>query len=108
MPRKFKHWAHLNNKGKNTWGDIFPKGTIPVVSMIHRTGPLGEKDNIENYFMVQWDEFSDEQQKETISIVCEKLGCTPKEFLKQVAEFGLPLRKSLTCGSGTNHPGFFF
>ena len=107
MARKFKHWAHLNEEGKETWGDIFPNGMIPVVSMIHRTGPLGEPDNIEDYFMVQWDEFSDEQKDETISIACEKFGCSPREFLKHVEEFGLPLRKSLTSGSGTNHPGLF-
>jgi hypothetical protein len=90
------------------WGDVFPKGTVPVVSMIPRKGCLGKADNIETYYLVQWDELSEDQKKETIKLVGKRLGARPAELKKQIAEFGLPLRASLTSGSGTDHPGFFF
>ena len=105
--RKFKHWAYLNKEGMELFGKVFKNRQVPVISMIPKTGPLGIHENIEEYFKVQWDELKDDQRDEILNILSKKFGVTKKQVKDQIAESGLPLRSSLTNGSGTNHPGFF-
>lgn len=105
--RKFKHWAYLNEEGMEMFGEVFPDRTVPVVSMIAMIGPLGTPDNIEEYFKVEWDELTKAQMKKIYSILCFKFEVQKIQIAKQIREFGMPLRKSLTNGSGTDHPGFF-
>ena len=106
--RRFKHWAYLNEKGMEIFGDAFPDKTVPVLSMIPKYGPLGSPDATpERYFIVKWDELKSKQPEKILEILAERFEVTEAEVLKQIAEMGLPLRKSLTNGSGTNHPGFF-
>lgn len=106
--KKFRHWAYLNPEGMEIWGEVFPDRTVPVLSMIPKYGPLGSPDAPpEHYFIVQWDELTEDQAEDLLELLAKKFGCTNAEIKGQVAEIGLPLRKSLTNGSGTNHPGFF-
>jgi len=105
--RRFRHWAYLNDVGMDLFGEVFPDKQVPVVSMIWKVGPLGSPDNIEDHFLVQWDELTEEQQSQAIIILGDKFGGNDLQILKQIHESGLPLRKSLTNGSGTDHPGFF-
>lgn len=108
MTRRFKHWAYLNEEGMELFGDVFPDKIVPVVSILHRRGPLGAPDNIEDYFVVQWDELTDEQKDGILETLGKKFKVTKGQIKGQIAEMGMPLRKSLTYGSGSNHPGFFF
>lgn len=107
MPRRFRHWAYLNDEGVKEWGDVFPDQEVPVVSMIWTKGTLGEPGTVEDFFLIQWDELTPDQQK----AILEKLALrfkVPEEVIKTDVEArGLPLRMSLTKGSGTNHPGLF-
>lgn len=89
------------------FGQVFPERTVPVLSMIPMVGPLGPPDNLEEYFKVEWDELTEIQQTEIYSILCKKFNVQKHQIAEQIRAFGLPLRKSLTNGSGTNHPGFF-
>lgn len=89
------------------FGDAFPDKTVPVLSMIPKYGTLGAPDSPENYFMVQWDEVEKEAQEILLETLSERFGVTRDEIKGDIVEIGLPLRKSLTNGSGTNHPGFF-
>ena len=57
--RRFKHWAYLNPEGMEIWGHIFPDRTVPVLSMIWKTGEVGEPGNVIDFFTVQWDELTD-------------------------------------------------
>lgn len=104
--RRFKHWAYLNPEGMEIWGEVFPDRTVPVVSMVARYGPLGSL-TPEYYFKVQWDELTEGQKEDILVILAKMFGVTREEIKGQVVKVGLPLRKSLTNGSGTDHSGFF-
>ena len=108
MGRRFKHWAYLNEEGKKFFGEVYPDGIVPVLSMIPMYGPLGSPDSpSQQYFMVYLDELTEEQMEKTLDILTERFMAPREEMRKEFREHGLPLRKSLTNGSGTNHPGFF-
>ena len=107
MTRRFKHWAYLNEDGMKLFGEVFPDKTVPVLSMICKTGSVGEPENIVDFFTVQWDELTEDQRDSILSILSKKFGVKKYEIKGQIEEIGLPLRKSLTNGSGTNHPGLF-
>lgn len=89
------------------FGDIFPDRRVPVLSMIWKTGEVGEKGNVIDFFTVQWDELTDEQRNDILWILSFKFNISASEIEKQILKEGMPLRRSLTNGSGTNHPGLF-
>ena len=105
--RRFKYWAYLNAEGMELFGEVFPDRTVPVLSMIWRTGSLGDPENIEDYFTVQWDELTEDQRDLILEILSKKFGVNKNDIKGQISEIGLPLRRSLTHGSGTNHSGLF-
>lgn len=105
--RRFKHWAHLNDEGMDLFGKVFPDKTVPVLSMIWKTGSVGNPENIEDYFTVQWDELTEGQRYLMLEILSNKFDVKKSDIKGQIEDIGLPLRRSLTKGSGTNHPGLF-
>jgi len=108
MRRRFKHWAYLNEEGMKTWGNIYPDRTVPVLSMIPKYGPLGSPDSPpQNYFLVYVEELTEEQLEAILDILAERFKAPQQDIRKEIMERGLPLRKTLTNGSGTNHPGLF-
>lgn len=107
-PRRFKHWAYLNAEGRELWGHLFGDRQVPVVSMLPQKGFLGPRgDPPEEFYLVYWDELTTLQKHGILEKVLEKRGGSRAEIEAQIAEKGLPLRRSLTDGSGTSHPGFF-
>ena len=105
--RKFKHWAYLNPEGMKMFGHIFPNRRVPVLSMIWKKGEVGETGNVIDFFTVQWNELTDEQRDNVLGILSDKFKVPILEIEKQILKVGMPLRRSLTNGSGTNHPGLF-
>ena len=105
--RRFNHWAYLNPEGMKEWGHIFPDRTGPVISMIWQTGELGSPDNVVDYFTVQWNELTDDQKDKILKKLADKFKVSASLIEKDIKELGIPLRRSLTNGSGTNHPGLF-
>ena len=107
MTRRFRHWAYLNEEGMKIYGETFPEKKVPVLSMIPVRGPLGTPDNVEDFFRVQWGELTEDQQDAVLGIISERFGVKKAQVLDQIERVGLPLRSSLTNGSGTNHLGLF-
>ncbi len=108
MPaRRFKHWAYLNPEGMEQWGHIFPDRKVPVLSMIWKTGEVGETGNVIDFFTVQWDELTDVQRDNILGMLSVKFKVSVLKVEKQILKMGMPLRRSLTNGSGTNHTGLF-
>ena len=106
--RRFKHWAYLNPAGMETWMEVYPDGSVPVLSMIPQYGPLGPPDSPpEHYFLVYVEELTEEQFEKTLDILVERFKAPREAVRKEIMEHGLPLRRSLTNGAGTNHPGMF-
>ena len=106
--RRFKHWAYLNEEGMKTWGGIYPDKTVPVLSMISQYGPLGSPDSPpQHYFLVKVEELTEDQLEATLDILTERFQAPREEMRKEIMDRGIPLRQSLTNGSGTNNPGLF-
>ena len=106
MARKFKHWAYLNEEGKKLYGEIYPDGEVPVLSMIPGWQKLEGISEPQQCYMVYLDELTDEQFEKTVDIFHQKSG-VPKDIIrKEIREIGLPLRVKYVSGAGTNHPGF--
>ena len=103
--RRFKHWAYLNEEGMKIFGVVFPDKKVPILSMIPQCVklPIGDKQIYKVYF----DELTDKQTEKIINILVEKQGGPKEELEKQIKEYGLPLRRELTTGSGTNQIGLF-
>ena len=101
--RRFKHWAYLNEEGMKIFGAVFPDTMVPVLSFLWQvaTLPIGDKE----IFMVSLDELTDEQMDLLFEILVEKFDAPREEIEKHIKEDGLPLRRELTKGSGTNHIG---
>jgi len=104
--RKVKHWAYLNEEGMKIFGAVFPDGKVPVLSMLWQvaTLPIGDKE----IFKVYLGELTDEQNETLFEILVEKFKAPREDIEKQIKEYGFPLRRELTNGSGTNNPGLFF
>lgn len=104
--RRFKHWAHLNDEGMKIWGEVFPKRSVPVESMMPQSAKLEGK--AERVFMVWLDELSEDQTTKLVDILENQFNAPRDKILDELQRVGLPLRESLTSGSATDHPGFFF
>ena len=92
-PRRFKHWAYLNEEGKKQFGDVFPKGEVPVVSMI----PFQE-----GFYLVYHEEMAPDQVELLLTKIAEKFKASKEDVRIQMKEDRIPLRVILTNGSGTN------
>ena len=104
--RRFKHWAYLNEEGMKLFGAVFPDKEVPVLSMLWQvvTLPIGDKE----IFKVYLGELTDEQNETLFEILVEKFKASREDVEKHIKEYGLPLRRELTNGSGTNNPRLFF
>lgn len=104
---RFHHWAYLNEEGKELFGQVFPDGEVPVISMIASGATIGGKPQA--IFKVDVKQLSEEQLDTLLEVLSRKFGAPKKLIRKQFEKDGfIPLRASLTNGSGTDHPGFFF
>ena len=105
--RRFRHWAHLNEEGKKLYGEIFPNGVVPVLSMIPQMAKLGEGETPERVYIVYIEELTPEQFKAIVDLIAEKFNAPRSAVEADFKKNGIPLRGTLTSGAGTNHPGFF-
>lgn len=105
MPR-FHHWTHLNEEGKKIYGTIFPDGIVPVVVMIASVAKLGDKTT--RMYTVDLKQLSEKQINQLLELMAKKFHA-PKEAIRQQIEKDgfIPLRESLTSGSGTDQMGLF-
>ena len=104
----FKHWAHLNEEGLKTWKGMFPNGIVPVLSMIPQNGHLGAPDSPpQPFYIVNLKELSEKQIEKILDILTERFQAPREEMRKEFMLNGIPLRQSLTSGSGTNQLGLF-
>jgi hypothetical protein len=105
MSRKFKHWVHLNDEGKKLYGEIFPNGEIPVLSMIPTVAGIAGQ--AERVFLIFHEELTEEQIDKVLTLLSEKFQA-PKHVIKQeMLKNRIPLRAKYVSSSGTNHPGLF-
>lgn len=105
MSRRFEHWIWLNEEGKKLYGEIFPTGEIPVVSMVPTIG--GIEGNPERLYLIYHEELSDEQIEKMLTFLSEKFKA-PKETIKEeMLKNYIPIREKYVSSAGTNHLGLF-
>lgn len=103
--RRFRHWAFLNEKGMDEWGEIFPNREIPVKVMFPRYMNLGGE--LKRAFLLYIPELSNEQFESIIDKLHVKFNAPKALIRKDFLESGIPIREELTSGSGTNQIGLF-
>ena len=104
-PRRFKHWIFLNEEGKKLYGDIFPDGQIPVLSMIPTLG--GIDGNPERVYLIFHEELSNEQIDQVLTLLSRKFGADKELIRHEMLKNRIPLREKYVSSSSTNHLGLF-
>jgi hypothetical protein len=99
--RRFKHWIFLNEEGKKLYGDIFPDGNIPVLSMI--PSMVG----IERVFLIYHEELSNEQIDQVLTLLSRKFGADKELIRHEMLKNRIPIREKYVSSAGTNHLGLF-
>lgn len=109
VKRRFRHWAYLNAEGKKIYGDIFPYGNIPVVSMIPTLCRI--EGHPERCYMIYHEELGDGQFRKLVTNIAERFGVSEEVVRKHVSsgklEDRIPIRDRFIGGSGTNQMGLF-
>jgi hypothetical protein len=49
---EYKTWACLNAEGKAVWGDVFPEGIVPVLSILAQPAKLEGINKTERVYFV--------------------------------------------------------
>jgi len=101
-------WAYLNEEGKKLWGDIFPDGRIPVVSMVGQLAVLGDREEPEPIYMIRTSDLTPDQFGKILDKVSKNFSANREEVKTNFEKENIPLRQSLTSGAGTDNPGIFF
>ena len=97
-------WVNLNEKGKETWGNVFPTGKVPVRSMTF------SESNVGKVILVAWTQLTEEQKAAVLQKISARSGApkAPKEaILKDILKIGLPLRETYTTGTVVAETRFF-
>lgn len=91
----------LNDEGRQIWGDVFPKGRVPVMSFTFSNSNIGK------VILVNW-RLLTASQKDAVVEKISKLSNQPaKAILEDIEKVGLPLRESLTTGAVVAETRFF-
>jgi len=104
-PRRFKHWIFLNEEGKKLYGDIFPDGQVPVLSMIPTWGSI--EGNAERLYLIYHEEMSNEQIDQMLTLLSRKFGADKELIRQEMLKNCIPIREKYVSSAGTNHPGLF-
>lgn len=100
------HWVHLNTEGMNIYGLIFPDGIVPVKVMLPNPAKLGGQPH--KMFKVDVAQLSQDQLRQLLELMSRKFHAPKDEIGRQIETDGfIPLRASLTSGSGTDQLGLF-
>jgi len=104
---KYKTWASLNAEGKKAWGNIFPDGTIPVVSIIPKQATLQGTEKTETIFLVDCKELTSQQTEQILEKLSKNTGTQKDLILKDILKVGLPLRQRYVDSCGTSRMNLF-
>jgi hypothetical protein len=91
-----KSWATLNEEGKKLYGEIWPNGEVPIVSIVGIQMQTGPNEPVEDAYLIRKEEMSPEQIEKLLAMLSEKFK-TPKEDINKEWETnGLPIRAKFT------------
>lgn len=101
------HWAYLNDEGMKLWGDVFPKGVVPVTVLFQQLATLGDSDEQRKVFLINEKELTSEQIEKILNKLSAKFNAPKEAIKKEMMANHLPLRAELTNGSGTDEMRLF-
>ena len=98
--RRFRHWTYLNAAGKKLYGDIFPEGMVPVLSMIPGTAVIGDQE--EKIYLVCHEELSEVQTEKLVKLLAETFKAAEADVKNELLKNRIPLRAKYTDGAASN------
>ena len=98
--RRFRFWAFLNRDGKKVYGDVFPDGLVPVVSMIPGIAVIGGQE--EKVYLVFHEEMSEDQISGLVKKLAKFFRAPEAEVRAQMLKDRIPLREKYTDGAATD------
>ena len=99
-PRRFRFWVYLNAEGMKLWGEVFPDGIVPVVSMIPGTAFFGGQE--EKMYLVFHEEMSEDQISGLTKKLAIQFDAPEADVRAQMLRDRIPLREMFTDGAGTD------
>ena len=106
--RRWHHWVHLNDEGKNLYGEIYPDGIVPVKIMFSQGARLEGQQRIQRVYKIDWEQLTEKQKDLTIKLLSAKFGAEPELIRHQFESDGfIPLRDKYVSGVGTDQMGLF-
>jgi len=84
------HWVYLNEEGKKLYGEVFPNGKLPVISMLPQWAKLGGTETPSQIYLVKVSELSSEQFSKIVDIVIirTKLGVPIGQMNSDILRIG--------------------
>lgn len=82
--------ARLNEEGMRTWGDVFPKGIIPVMELWPTDRQLGGSETLA--YLVQWKALKEEERQGILEKLSQKFKASKEDIEAQILKIGLPLQ----------------
>ena len=103
MNKDYNDWAHLNDEGKTEFGDIFPEGIVPILSMIPIIFEHPNLDAPEKAYLLRGSDLTQDQLEKLVKKLAKKFNDEDKkdEIKKFILANEIPLREKLTSGTGT-------
>ena len=101
MSQGYQDWAHLNDEGKKEFGDIFPNGIVPIISMIPITFEHPQLSTPERAYLLRGSDLTETQIKKLVDKLAQKFSGEKEEIRKVILSNDIPVREKLTSGAGT-------
>lgn len=81
--------ARLNQEGMGVWGDVFPKGNIPVMELWPSVRQLGGSGAL--VFLVNWKALREEERQGILEKLSQKFKASKEDIEADILKIGLPL-----------------
>ena len=104
-----KHfWVHLNEEGKNLYGEIFSDGIVPVQIMFSQNAALEGQEGIQRVYKIDWKQLTEKQKSSIVHLLSAKFGAEPELIRHQFEHDGfIPLRDKYVSAAGTDQMRLF-
>ena len=101
MSQNYKDWANLNEEGLEKFGDIFPNGVVPIISMISITFEHPDLSTPERAYLLKGSDLTKDQITKLVDKLAQKFNGEKDEIRKTILSNDIPVREKLTSGTGT-------
>jgi hypothetical protein len=102
MSENYQDWCYLNEEGMKQYKSIFPRGKLPIVSMLPITFNHPTLEDPEKAYLLRGSDLTPFEVRGLIVKISENFNEENTESIKKaIYENQIPIRLRLTNGSGT-------